>query len=125
MNTCTRIATYGVQDVEISEGSLPNSICATCIFAEGTDVQGCYVHLLAGHFSVATNISGIRIGREGDILNATSCIAKLESESDMYHVVVYDIEADGTVDWHNKALSITASLNLTSLNQLNTLSSEI
>ena len=102
--------------MEISQGSLPNSICATCIFAEGTAVRGCYVHLLQEHSSLTTNISGIRIaiGRESDILNATSCIDKLESKSDKYHVVVYDIEADGTVDWHNRALSITAILNLTS-----------
>jgi len=109
--------------VEISQGSLPNSICATCIFAEGTAVQGCYVHLLQEYSSLATNISGIRIaiGRGSDILNATSCIDKLESKSDRYHVLVYDIEADGTVDWHNRALSITVSLNLTSsLDQLNT-----
>jgi len=110
MNT----ATYGVQDVEIFVGSLPNSICATCIFAEGTAVRGCYVHLLEDHYSVATSTSSIRIDRESDVLNATSCIDKLESKSDRYHVVVYDIEANGTVDWHNRALSITASLNLTS-----------
>jgi len=70
---------------------------------------------------VVTNISGIWIGRESDVLNATSCIDKLESKSDRFNVVVYDIEANGTVDWHNRALSITASLNLTSsLDQLNT-----
>ena len=119
MNILT--ATYGVQGVEISQGSLPNSICATCIFAEGTAVQGCYVHLLQEYSSLTTNISGIRIaiGRGSDVLNATSCIDK--PESDRYHVLVYDIEADGTVDWHNRALSITATLNLTSsLDQLNT-----
>jgi len=108
----TYIATYGVQDVEISEGSFPNSICVTCIFAKGTAVQGCYIHLLEEHYSVATNVTSIWIGRVDDALNATSCIGKLES--DTYHVVVYDIEADGTVDWHNRALSITVSLNLTS-----------
>ena len=111
-NEYTHVATYGVQDVEISEGSLPNSICVTCIFAEGTAVRGCYIHLLQEHYSVTTNISSIWIGREGDILTAARCIDKLES--DIYHVVVYDIEADGTVDWHNRALSITVSLNLTS-----------
>ena len=120
-NEYTCIGTYGVQGVEISEGSISNSICATCIFAEGTAVRGCYIHLLEEHPSVVTNISGIWIGRESDVLNATSCIDKLESKSDRFNVVVYDIEANGTVDWHNRALSITASLNLTSsLDQLNT-----
>ena len=45
-------------------------------------------------------------------MNVTSCIENLEGG--LYHVVVYDIEADGTVDWHNRALVIThAALNWT------------
>jgi len=60
---------------------------------------------------VAINFSSIQIDREG-VLNATGCIDELESA--MYHLVVYDIDADGTVDWDNEALSIIASVNLTS-----------
>ena len=61
---------------------------------------------------MAVNISGIRIDREGDAVNATGCTDNVDS--DTYHVVVYDIEADGTVDWRSRALFVTASLNLTS-----------
>ena len=58
------------------------------------------------------NITGLRVEREGDSLNVTGCIENLEGG--MYHVVVYDIEEDGTIDWHNRALVITAALNWTS-----------
>ena len=44
-------------------------------------------------------------------MNATGCIENLEGG--LYHVVVYDIEADGTVDRQNQALVITAALNWT------------
>ena len=68
---------------------------------------------------MVTNITGLRIKREGDSLNATGCVENLEGG--LYHVVAYDIEADGTVDWHNRAFAITAALNLTiSLDRLNT-----
>ena len=120
MYTHVHTATYGVQGAEISEGSLFNSICITCIFAQGTSAQGCYVSLLENHDSVVTNATGLRNEREGDSLNVTSCIENLEGG--LYHVVVYDIEADGTVDWHNRALVIThAALNWTfTSDQLNT-----
>ena len=61
---------------------------------------------------MATNTTGLSIEREGDSLNATGCIEDLEGG--LYHVVVYDIEADGTVDWDSRALVITVALNLTS-----------
>ena len=67
---------------------------------------------------MATNTTGLRIEREGDSLNATGCIEDLEGG--LYHVVLYDVEANGTVDWHNSALFFTAALNLTSPDQLNT-----
>ena len=98
-----------MQEAEISEGI--NSICITCIFAQGTSAQGCYISL-ENHDSVATNTTGLSIEREGDSLNATGCIEDLEGG--LYHVVVYDIEADGTVDWDSRALVITVALNLTS-----------
>ena len=66
---------------------------------------------------MATNTTGLKIER-GDSLNATGCIEDLEGG--LYHVVVYDIEANGTVDWDNSALSLTTALNWTSPNQLNT-----
>ena len=113
MHMCAHIDTYVVQDVEISKDRLFDSICFTCIFAQGTSAQGCYVSLLENHDSVPTNTNGLRIEREGDSLNATGCIENLEGG--LYHVVVYDIEADGTVDWHNRALFLTAALNWTSL----------
>ena len=103
------LATYGVQDVEISEDRLLDSICITCIFAQGTSTQGCYIVLLENHDSVATNATGLRIGNS---LNAVGCIENLEEG--LYHVVVYDIEADGTVDWNSRALFLTAALNWTS-----------
>ena len=110
------IATYDVQDAEISEGI--NSICITCIFARGTSAQGCYISLLQKHDSVATNTTGLRI-EKGDSLNATGCIENLEGG--LYHVAVYDIDADGTIDWHNSALLLSTSLNLTiSLDRLST-----
>ena len=105
------IATRDVQDAEISEGSLHNSICVTCIFARGTSAQGCYISLLEYHGSVATNTTGLSIEREGDSLNATGCIEDLEEG--LYHVVVYDIDADGTIDWQSRALFLTAALNWT------------
>ena len=108
---CAHIDTYVVQDVEISEGSVLDSICITCIFAQGTSAQGCYVSLLENHNSMVANTTGLRIEREGDSLNATGCVENLEGG--LYHVVVYDIEADGTVDWHNRALLLTAALNWT------------
>ena len=113
-NACTpvHIATYGVQDVEISEVSLLNSICITCIFAQGTSAQGCYISLLENHDSVVTNATGLRIEREGDSLNVAGCVENLEGG--LYHVVVYDVEADGTVDWHNRVFFLTAALNWTS-----------
>ena len=61
---------------------------------------------------MALNNSSLRIEREGDSLNATGCVENLEGG--LYHVAVYDIEADGTVDWHNRALFLTAALNMTS-----------
>ena len=61
---------------------------------------------------MAINTTGLRIAREGGSLNAAGCIENLEGE--MHHVVVYDIEEDGTIDWHNRALVITAPLNWTS-----------
>ena len=94
-----------MQDAEISKVSLLNSICITCNFAQGTSAQGCYISLLKDHDSVATNTTDLRIEREGDSLNATGCIENLEGG--LYHVVVCDIEADGTIDWHNRALVIT------------------
>ena len=104
-------ATYGVQGAEISKETLTNSICITCVLAQGTSSQGCYVSLLENHDSVVTNITGVRIEREGGSLNATGCVENLEGG--LYHVVVYDIEEDGTVDWHNRALLLTAALNWT------------
>ena len=101
-----------MQEAEISEDSLFNSICITCIFAQGTSAQGCYVSLLENHDSGVTNTTGLRIEREGDSLNATGCIENLEGG--LYHVVVYDIEADGTVDWQNSALLLAITLNWTS-----------
>jgi len=101
-----------VQNIEIYGGNLPNSICVSCIFAEGTNTQGCFIRLFEGHHSPGSSTVGINIKRERDTLNATGCIDELERA--MYHVVVYDIEADGTVDWDNEALSIIASVNLTS-----------
>jgi len=103
------LATYDVQDAEISEGI--NSICITCIFARGTSAQGCYISLLQNHDSVPTNTTSLRIEREGDSLNATGCIEDLEGG--LYHVVVYDIVADGTIDLHNRALFLTAAVNFT------------
>ena len=119
-NKCTpvHIATFGVQDAKISKLSLLNSICITCIFAQGTSAQGCYISLLENHGSVATNTTGLRIEREGDSLNAKGCIEDLEGG--LYHVVLYDVEANGIVDWHNSALSLTTALNWTSPDQLNT-----
>ena len=68
---------------------------------------------------MATNTTGLGIEREGDdSLNATGCIEDLEGG--LYHVAVYDIEADGTIDWHNSALSLTAALNWTSPDKPNT-----
>ena len=63
---------------------------------------------------MTTNTTGLGIEREGDSLNATGCIEDLEGG--LYHVVVYDVVADGTVDWHNRAFLITVALksNLTS-----------
>ena len=107
-----------MQDAKISKFSLLNSICVTCIFARGTSAQGCYISLLENHDSVTTNTTGLRIEREGDSLNATGCIQDLEGG--LYHVVLYDVEANGTVDWHNSALFFTAALNWTSPDQLNT-----
>jgi len=101
-----------VQNIEICGDSLPNSICVSCIFAEGTNTQGCFIRLFEGHHSAVSSTVGINIKRERDTLNATGCIDELERA--MYRVVVYDIEADGTVDWDNEALSIIASVNLTS-----------
>ena len=72
----TCLATYGVQDVEISQDSLLGSICITCVLAQGTSAQGCYISLLENHDSVVTNTTGLRIDREGDSLNATGCIEK-------------------------------------------------
>ena len=112
VNTLLHLATYDVQDAEISEGTLTNSICITCVFAQGTSSQGCYISLLENHDSMALNNSSLRIEREGDSLNATGCVENLEGG--LYHVAVYDIEADGTVDWHNRALFLTAALNMTS-----------
>ena len=112
------IATYGVQDAEIFEGSFHNSICITCIFAQGASAQGCFISLLEIHDSVATNATGLRIEREGDSFNATGCIENLEVG--LYHVAVYDIEANGTVDWQNSALSLTTALNWTSPDKPNT-----
>ena len=118
MHMCAHIDTYVVQDAEISEGSILDSICITCIYAQGTSAHGCYISLLTNHDSVVTNITGLRIEREDDSLNATGCIENLEGG--LYHVAVYDIEADGTVDWHNRALFLTAALNWTPPDQLNT-----
>ena len=116
---CAHIVTYGVQDVEIFQDSLIGSICITCIFAQGTSAKGCYVNLLENHGSVTTNTTGLRIEREDDSLNATGYFENLEGG--LYHVAVYDIEADGTVDWQNRALFLAAALNWTvSTNQLNT-----
>ena len=114
MYTHVHTATYGVQEAEISEDILLGSICITCTFARGTSAQGCYISLLENHDSVTTNTTGLRIEREGDSLNATGCIEDLEGG--LYHVVVYDVEADGTVDWQNRALVIIVALksNLTS-----------
>ena len=123
MHMCAHVDTHGVQNVEISEGSIIDSICITCIFAQGTSAQGCYISLLENHDSVATNTNGLRIEREGDSLNATGCIENLEGG--LYHVAVYDIEEDGTVDWHSRALFLTAALNWTASDQLNTSKSTI
>ena len=60
---------------------------------------------------MATNTTGLGIKREGDSLNATGCIENLEGG--LYHVVVYDVEANGTIDWQSRALFLTAILNLT------------
>ena len=111
MHMCAHIDTYVVQDAEISEGSVLDSICITCIYAQGTSAHGCYISLLKNHDSVVTNITGLRIEREGGSLNATGCIENLEGG--LYHVVVYDIEEDGTVDWNSRALVITTALNWT------------
>ena len=111
------IATYGVQEAEITEDTLRNSICITCIFARGTSAQGCYISLLYHDGSVTTNTTGLGIER-GDSLNATGCIEDLEGG--LYHVAVHDIEADGTVDWQNSALSLTTALNWTSPDKPNT-----
>ena len=94
-----------VQGAEISEDHLFNFICITCIFAQGTSAQGCYISFLENHDSVVTNTTGLRIEREGDSLNATGCIENLEEG--LYPVVVCDIEEDSTLDWHNRALVIT------------------
>ena len=110
-HTCTCLATYGVQDVEISQDNLLGSMCITCIFAQGTSAQGCYISLLENHDSVVTNTTGLRIERESDSLNATGCIENLQGG--LYHVVVYDIEADDTVDWNSRALLLTAAMNWT------------
>ena len=101
-----------MQEAEISEGSIIDSICITCVFAQGTSAQGCYISLLENHDSAVTNTTGLRIEREGESLNVTGCIENLEGG--LYHVAVYDIEADGTVDWHSRALFLTAALNWTS-----------
>ena len=116
-HTYTCLATYGVQDTKISKDSFRKSICITCIFAQGTSAQGCYISLLENHGSVTTNTTGLGIER-GDSLNATGCIEDLEGG--LYHVAVYDIEADGTVDWQNSALSLTTALNWTSPDKPNT-----
>ena len=100
-----------MQGAEISEDSLHNSICIICIFAQGTSAQGCFISLLENHDSVATNTTGLRIERE-DSLNATGCIEDLEGG--LYCVAVYDIEADGTIDWDSRALFLTTALNWTS-----------
>ena len=88
------------------------SMCITCIFAQGTSAQGCYISLLGNHDSVVTNTTGLRIETEGDSLNVTGCIENLEEG--LYHVVAYDIEADGTVEWNSRALLLTAAMNWTS-----------
>ena len=106
-----------MQGAEISEDRLLDSICITCIFAQGTNAQGCYISLLRDHDSMVTNSTGLRIEREGGSLNATGCVENLEG--DLYHVVVYDVEADGTIDWNSRALFLTAALNWTSPDQLN------
>ena len=118
MIMCAHIDTYVMQDVEISEGSILDSICITCIYAQGTSAHGCYISLLKDRDSVVTNTTGLRIEREGDSLNATGCIKNLERG--LYHVVVYDIEADGTINWNSRALFLTAALNWTASDQLNT-----
>lgn len=108
-----------MQDVEIFQDSLIGSICITCTFAQGTSATGCYVNLLENHGSVTTNTTGLRIEREDESLNATGCFENLEGG--LYHVVVYDADASGTVDWQNRAMFLTAALNWTaSPNQLNT-----
>ena len=101
-----------MQGAEITEDNLYNSICITCTFARGTSAQGCYISLLWNHDSVTTNTTGLGIEREGDSLNATGCIEDLEGG--LYHVVVHDVVADGTVDWQSRALFLTAALNWTS-----------
>ena len=118
------VATYGVQKTEITGDSLLNSICITCIFARGTSARGCYISLQENHDSVATNTTGLRIEREGDSLNATGCIKDLKGG--LYYVAVYDVEADGTIDWYSRALFLTTALNWTaSPDQLNTSKSTV
>ena len=123
MIMCAHVDTHGVQNVEISEGSALDSICITCIYAQGTSAHGCYISLLKDHDSVVTNTTGLRIERKGGSLNATGYIGNLEGG--LYHVAMYDVEADGTVDWHNRALFLTAALNWTASDQLNTSKSTI
>ena len=47
-------------------------------------------------------------------MNVTGCIENLEGG--LHHVVVYDVEADGTIDWNSRVLFLTAALNRTSPN---------
>ena len=101
-----------MQGAEISEDSFRYSVCITCIFAQGTSAQGCFISLRENHNFVTTNTAGLRIERVGESLNATGCIEDLEEG--LYHVAVYDVEADGTVDWDSSALFLTTTLNWTS-----------
>ena len=86
---------FDVQDVtlEISEENLTLLLC--CVFALGSQAQGCHIHITTNH----TQQQQQHITRNVTQHGATSCWE--ESDIDrgvVYMISVYDWERDGSVD---------------------------
>ena len=93
------IGTFDIQDGKIEEIS-PGSLKITCIFAVGSEAEGCCVMLQDSELGT-TVITMLRNSTQ--VLEATSVVAI--NEGDTYSMYIYDLEKNETFcDFSNPAV---------------------
>ena len=98
------LATFDVQEVEVMSGH--GTIYVTCVFATGSQAQGCRIELVTDGPPHLPSMEAE--ARRGELANgelereASTSFTDLEAGT--YNVLIFDIGVDGTFDLNNKSL---------------------